>query len=280
MKRTLTISAAFLVAALSLTGCSAGALSERSEPAAGPVDGTAEFESQGDTESAPREIIVTGSLVLTVDVPADAAADAVRMAESAGGRADARNEYAPVDGDKGSASLTLRLPSTTLTSTLDKIKKLGEVESLETSSDDVTTQSRDLDSRIDALEASIGRLHELLKTARSTDDLIELESAITERQSSLDSMKNERASLTDQVKFSTIDVSFLSVADAPAETPVTFVTGLETGWASFVAFVSGVLVLLGVLLPWLVFFAIIAVVVIVVIRRRVRRSAAGPSTTD
>ena len=222
-------------------------------------------------EDAPREVIVNGSVIVTVESPADAAADAVRIAETSGGRVDARSEQAPVGDDKGSAQLTLRLPSATLTPTLEKIKKLGEVESVEIMTDDVTTESKDLDSRISALDASITRLHALLKTAKNTEDLITLETAITERQGSLESMQAQQRSLDDQVSLATIELRLISEADAPVEVPVTFWSGLVVGWDSFVGFWAGLLVVLGAALPWLVFLGLVAAAVVWFVRSRTRR---------
>jgi len=275
MRRTIIIPAALLVAALSLAGCSAGFSPAESQSSdGGTVNNGYEAAPEAGGESiVDRAVIVTGDLTLTVDAPADAAREAVRIAEASGGRVDARNEYAPADGDKGRASLTLRLPSDSLTETLDKLKKLGEVETLEMSSDDVTTEVEDLDARTSALAASISRLHALLRTAKDTGDLIELETAITERQSELESMQSQQRYLADQVSLSTISVSFISTADAPVDKPETFLSGLEAGWLAFIAFGSGVLVILGLLLPWIVFFGIIAAAVVFILRRRKRTVA-------
>ena len=73
-------------------------------------------------------------------------------------RIDARNEYAPRGGDKGSATLTLRIPSDDLTSVLDKLKALGDVQEVSLSATDVTMESQDLDARITSMRASIDRL--------------------------------------------------------------------------------------------------------------------------
>jgi len=223
-----------------------------------------------------REIITNGSVRLTVNSPAKAAVEATRIAESAGGRVDARSEEAPVDGDKGRATLTLRLPSKTLTATLEKIKKLGDVQTVDISTTDVTDQTQDLDARIDALSASIARLQGFMKSAKTVNDLITLETSITERQGNLEAMQAEQRSLEDQVSLSTIELSLGSEADAPVETPSTFWSGLVTGWESFVAFISAVLVTLGVLLPWLVFLALIGFGVLFFLRRRTRRLFGPP----
>jgi len=254
--------------------------SEADAAAGGNTDGKAGFASEA--SDADRQIVTTGYATITVDEPADAATEVATLVERAGGRIDARTEYAPVDGDRGSAELTLRLPATALTSTIESLKKLGDVQEISLSSDDVTTESQDLDARITALRESVDRLMALLATAKDTKVLIELETAISDRQGNLESMEAQQRSLADQVQMSTVSLSLVSTADAPVDSPDTFLSGLGTGWSSLVAFFSGVLVVAGVLLPWIVLVGVLALVARVVITRALRKrqaAAAAVSTT-
>ena len=275
MRRTIAVFAALLVAALSLTGCSAGGFSASEQSAGAPAAETDsnEYTSQADVELADRDVIVTGGMLVTVDSPVDATNEAIRIAESSGGRVDSREEYAATDGNNGGSTLVLRLPSKTLTATLDKLKALGEVERLDLSSTDVTAEIQDLDARISALSSAIDRLHALLAKAKSIEDLITLETEITSRQGDLESMQAQQRYYADEVSLSTITVELVSVADAPVDEPDTFLSGLGAGWGGFVVFVNGLLVLTGVLLPWLVFFAIIGGIVWFFIRRRLKARA-------
>jgi len=112
--------------------------------------------------------------------------------------------------------------------------------------------------------------------------LIELETAISDRQGNLESMEAQQRSLADQVQMSTVSLSLVSTADAPVDSPDTFLSGLGTGWSSLVAFFSGVLVVAGVLLPWIVLVGVLALVARVVITRALRKrqaAAAAVSTT-
>lgn len=296
--------AATLALLIALTGCSAGSSESAGSsdtsvgsPAlpqdaggardegesAGDLDaGGADSGSVGYEDAADRDVITTGYGTIVVDDPAAAADDAADITEKAGGRVDARSETAPQSSDasrepgaptdNGSAYLTLRIPASALTATIDDIRELGDVRELSLSSSDVTAQSRDLDARIAALDASVGRLIELLETASDTKVLIELESAISDKQGELESMQAERRALGDQVAMSTLELSLISTADAPAEEPDTFWSGLTAGWDSFTGFFAGLLVTLGVLLPWIVFLALVALIVTIIVRR-VRRQA-------
>ena len=94
-------------------------------------------------------------MTITVSHPADAADEATRIVESAGGRIDNRTEHAATDGGKGTASLTRADSVGQAHPTLDRLKTLGTVEDLAISSDDVTAQAQDLDARISALRTSV-----------------------------------------------------------------------------------------------------------------------------
>lgn len=281
MKRT-AIASLLLITSLALAGCSAASGSKDSLGAPEAPQGVTEGGSAGDNavgsepaKDGARSEIVTGYMTVTVEEPLDAASEAVRIVEGVGGRIDGRQEYAPVDGDKGSAQLTLRIPAAAVDSTIDKLKKLGEVEEISTAATDVTNQVQDIDSRVKSLQASVDRLTQLLATAGDIETLVAIESSLTQRQGELESMLAQQRSIGDQVSLATINLSLISEADAPADPPpVTFLSGLEAGWTSFVAFVSGAVVIFGVLLPWLVFLGLIAAAIILVVRWRTRVAAA------
>jgi len=297
MRRTLIGSTVLLAAALALTGCSAassggGDAGDYSVPQGAPAPGIAEGDSaggaldsdassgDGTTSTADRQVIVTGDVTITADDPIAASRDAVRIVETAGGRVDGRTEYAPANGDKGSATLQLRIPADKLTATLDKLEELGRADQVSLSTSDVTVQSQDLDARINALRASIERLNGLMAQATNIDDLITLESAISSRQAELESLESQQRYLDDQVSMSTVNLYLRSDAEAPKVAPGDFWSGLATGWGAFVAFWAGLLVVLGVLLPWIVMLAIIAALIIWIVRRRRRPAAASGGTSS
>ena len=279
MKRTAIVSL-ILLSALGLGGCSANnsGSSDMSMPSTIEEGGAVRASEDGamlDSDADTRSYVTTGYITVTAEEPIDAAGEAVRIVEGVGGRVDSRQEYAPVNGDKGSATLTLRIPATAQTATITKLRELGEVEEVSISSDDVTTVVQDLEGRITALRASVDRLLGLLATATDAETLVTIESSLSARQGELESLVAQQRNLDDQVSLSTITLTLQSVADAPAENPDTFLTGLETGWGAFVGFLSGLLVLLGVLLPWLVFLTLLLGIAFVIYRARRKRAPAG-----
>ena len=290
--RRFLVAAVLTISAIGLVGCTASGASSDSTHASdsGPANAVPRESGTGSkavgaavpSADAGRQVITTGSVSITVEKPAAAADAAVRIVERAGGRVDGRSEQAPTENGPGSAKLTVRIPSTRLTATIDALKELGTLEDIDLSSQDVTAQAQDLDARITALRASVDRLVELMSRATTTADLITIESALSDRQGNLESLESQKRSIDDQVDLSTITLQLGTAATAPKRVPATFLSGLIAGWDSFVGFLSGLLVVVGVLLPWIVFLALIALLSLIVVRRgiaRRARAASGASTT-
>jgi len=290
--RRLGVIASLIAAAAMLTGCSSGADSSYGEPGvadAGFADGGADAPAFSDEESAEgtqrstadRAVIITGTLYMTVEDPIVAADRAAGIVKNAGGRIDARSETAPDESYGGSASLTLRIPSSRLDAVVDDLRELGTVDQYSTDSYDVTTEVTDLESRISTLRASTKRIERLLAEAEDISDIITLENELARRQAELQSLEARQRGLDDQVSMSTIDLSLTTepvvVVD---DSPETFWDGLVSGWDGLVAFLSGALVILGVILPWAALGGLIFLSVTAVVRARKSRIARRTARSD
>ena len=290
------LGAALLVVALSLAGCSSagssgssgsGGTSSRSDALAPGIasDGSTGTVKVGAAPEAgkavDRSVIVTGTVTITASDPISSAAKAITIVEAAGGRIDGRTETAAANGDRGSATLVLRIPAARLSATLDALKKLGRADQVQLDSTDVTTQSQDLDARITASRATIARLLQLESTATDTTNLIAIETAIGDRQADLESMEAQQRGLADQVSMSTVTLQLRSDAAAPPIKPADFWSGLGTGWQAFAGFWAAVLVAFGVLVPWLALAGVGAAAAVLVrrdLRRRRAARADGPAS--
>ncbi|WP_418277502.1 DUF4349 domain-containing protein [Isoptericola jiangsuensis] len=232
-------------------------------------DVAAEAASAADATSVvDREIVVTGSMDLVAEDPAATAEEISRMVEQAGGRIDGLTESPGTDGEPGDASLTVRIPADRTTSAVEAMSDVATVRHVEIAKDDVTSQGQNLDARISALTTSTDRLTELLASAGSTADLLEVERELATRQAELDALSAQRDALSDQVAMSTIWIS-ITADTAPVTAPRSgFVDGLATGWSALSATVQTIVLVLGVLLPWLALAAVVLLVVRVVRRRR------------
>ncbi len=282
--------ASMIVAAGVLGGCSsssepqssatyynegdAGAQAPNVEPAAAPrFDGE---DSTGKVVS-DRAIIITGEMYMTVEDPILIADRAAGIVKNAGGRIDARSETAPDERSRGSAWLTMRIPSDKLDSVIDNLRTLGTVDQYSTNSADVTNVVTDLDAKISTLRASTARIEGLLADAKNISDIITLENELDRRQSELESLEAQQRGLADQVSMSTINLSLTTepivIVPPPDDSPDNFLSALAKGWHALVGFLSAALIVLGVLLPWLALIALVAIPAFLATRARKARAA-------
>ncbi|HLS73957.1 MAG TPA: DUF4349 domain-containing protein [Actinomycetaceae bacterium] len=238
------------------------------------ADGAA--EDADESAAGPREVITTGSLTLVVADTGAAVTQIVALVESDGGRVEGRSEYTTEDERDASAWLTVRVPADDLSATIDRLEELGQATEIDLSSDDVTLRGRDLDARITALETSTERLISLMAEADTSEALIDAEEALSRRQAELESLRSERAYLSDQVAMSTLHINLHTRHVAELEAGG-FLGGLENGWNALVTFASGLLVALGTVLPWLAVIGVPAAIVLLLVRRRRRTRPTPPS---
>ncbi|MBX9246202.1 DUF4349 domain-containing protein, partial [Actinotalea ferrariae] len=281
LMRSLAVAAVLLVA-----GCSAGggdAASERSDGGGAAPEAVEQHDLGGEggsavgDEDAEQQFITTGSVSMVVEDPAASSAEAAALVEAAGGHVQERVEQGGAEDEFASAYLVVRIPADEVTPTLDALKELGEVRDTSLQSEEVTEQVRDLDARIRALEISISRLEGLLERAGTVTEIVEAEQVLTERQSELEVLLSRQASLADDVALSTFRIDMYTAEAEPAEEPSGFWAGLVDGWNALVATLNGLLQVIGALLPWILFAALVTAVVLAVRRALKRRGATTTS---
>ncbi|MFD2467016.1 DUF4349 domain-containing protein [Amycolatopsis silviterrae] len=254
-----------------LAGCS-GNSAESARSAVAPAQQQGAVPKQDNAQApmpAPgatdRKLARSARLELTTPKTDDVVSRARAIATGAGGypgQESATDE---------SASLTLSVPAEKLDGVLDQLGGLGQVKRREISAQDVTAQVVDVDARLATQRASVDRIRALLAKAQSVSEIASVESELTSRQATLESLERQQKSLAGQVAMATVSLS-VTKQDAPAEAGG-FLSGLAGGWDAFVAFCGGLVRVLGVLLPFLVAFGIPAAALVWWFRRRRTRPA-------
>ncbi|MET1051404.1 MAG: DUF4349 domain-containing protein [Mycetocola sp.] len=276
-----------LVTCLLLAGCSSSGSQSDAPADGGSVPGQdlapQDEGAAGGDALEDRSVISSASMSLTSSTPVAAADAAVEIVLAVDGHVDSRTD-APTDGnEQESAQLVLRVPSDELDETLLELKTVGELVRSSLSQTDVTTDVADMDARIAALQTSVNRLLTLISSATSTADLIDLEAALSQRQTELDGLKAQRESLGDLVDFATVEMYISTPGEVVGAAPGDFWGGVVVGFQSLIAFVGSLLVILGVLVPWLIPVALLALLIWWLVRRRDRaapvRPAPGPPAT-
>ncbi|GLE57312.1 hypothetical protein NJBCHELONAE_26210 [Mycobacteroides chelonae] len=236
-------------------GYSATTAPTYTQPPAAPLrDSMQQAPQHGPPIDAKRDIVKTGTMTITVSSPSEAADKAAGLAESANGRVESRSEDAGSGSARAHTSIVLRIPAAKLDGVLRELKELGKVKSADTKSDDVTAQRVDLDARIAALQTSVDRLLVIMRDSKDTEALIQAETELSKRQADLDSLRAQRNQLGEQVAYSSVTVTFLAEEVGLPPTPPKyqgFFGQIERGWDGLVSAGNSVLLLFGLLLPWL-----------------------------
>ena len=259
-------------------------------PAGGAVD-TVEPETTTDavsgaaTESAVREIIASATATVRVDDIAGAVNAVSALAvqhhgyvESTDISAAARTTDASDPSQNGEYGwVSIRVPSADLTTVIQELADTGTVIASSTSQQDVTSAAIDLRARVDATQASVDRLTELMSQSGSVSELIDAEVELTDRQAQLESYTQQLAALEDQVAMSSLQVQLTKQATASSAEPDGFADGLLAGWNGLIVSLNALVIAVGFMLPWLVVVGgVVLAIWLVRRRRRIRRAAENP----
>lgn len=283
------LAALLLASSLALAGCSGGA-SEKSSSAsdaggdakaAAPdtarQEGAAGSGNARNTKAVPKltasSIIRTASLSVRVkDVP-KALDEARTTTENAGGFVG--NESTTRDGQGHERTqVVLRVPSDKYDEVLADLEGAGKLLQRTAKAQDVTDQVVDVESRIASQRASVARVRELMDRATKLSDVVELEGELSTRESDLEALLAQQASLKDRTSLATITLSLSQtpVAKAAAKDDGPgFVDAVAGGWHVFVTMMRWIALSLGAVLP----FAAVAALALFVWLRLVRPRRAG-----
>lgn len=281
-------------ACLLITGCGAGTEADRSTDSAEADHGAAapqataehgqegaaedsgsgsQAESAADTEPA---VITNASAAVEVDDPEAAVQEVLDHTSSYDGHVEHRRQSTDEAGNPQRAALTLRLPADHLPKLLEDLTEVGDVSEISESARDVSGTVRDLDARIEALQVSVDRLVEILSEVESAEELLQVETTLSERQADLEALEARRNDLSDQIAMSTLEVQLSTEPITEVEADG-FLGGLRSGFDSVVSVANVLMVAAGAALPWLAVAAVPGVVAVLLIRRRrqaIRRGAA------
>ncbi len=285
--RRLAPLAALALACVLLAGCSATETSvgdRGSDNGGEPGQPLAPVEEDGGGASGgldrDRQVISTASLSLSSNDPVDAADRAVQIVLDVDGLVDSRTDT-PTDDHQGEYSqLVLRVPADDLDETMVELKTVGDLIRSSLNQTDVTTEVITIDARITALETSVDRLLSLMSQATTTADLITIESALSQRQTELDGLVAQRDALGDLVDYATVDMYITTPGEVAGAAPGDFWGGVVVGFQALVAFFGGLLVVLGVLLPWFILLGLLTLLVVWLVRRKKRAPQDSPDEGD
>lgn len=168
------------------------------------------------------------------------------------------------------ASMTVRIPAEKLDDFLSQVAESSNVISRNDSVTDVTLQYVDMESRKKTLLAEQDRLLELMEKVETIEDMIALESRLSEVRYQIESMESQLRTYDNQISYSTV---YLNIDEVTKLTPVKeqntwekistgfaeSLYGVGTGFLNFV-------IRLIINLPYLVVWAVVILILVLVIK--------------
>lgn len=258
------------------------AMAESEEEDAAPADwgNGEEGRVSPQTEFSPDRLVIrTATITLAVENTIEATTSVRNIAATKGGFVFSSTTY--VDHGHNYAQLTIRIPSDRFDDTVSELRSAGWVDEVireESGSQDVSGEFVDNESRLAALEETQRRYMELLSEASTIDEILRLESELTNIRTQIESIRGRQNYLSEMTSFSTISVNLRPSDDSATPEPDddNSLWGIiESAWDRSTGALAGVAEAIMVIAIFAAFFAPIGFLVWLVyrfIRRRLRRA--------
>lgn len=169
------------------------------------------------------------------------------------------------------ASYTIRIPSDQLDQFVDIVGELGNVTQKNESVEDVTLQYVDVESRKKALETEQERLLELLSQAENMEDLLAIESKLSDVRYELENYGSQLRMLDNQIDYSTVNVDVDEVERVTDTGEKSFFGEIKERFGDSLYTVGrdmrGFVILVLGSLPILIVWAVIIIVVVLAVKK-------------
>ena len=171
--------------------------------------------------------------------------------------------------------LTIRIPEAELDGLMKKIGENATVTYENIRANDVTDSYNDSERQIEVLETEQQRLLELLKKAKSLDDILEIESRLTQIRYELSSYEQQIEEYDDSVSYSTLSLNVSEVERETVAKDDSFFTKVSEGFMTSISDIGHGFTDIAVgflsITPYLVLIAIILLVAYFVIKAIIKR---------
>ena len=228
-----------------------------------------------------RKMIHRAELELETTDFDQAVADLADLTERMGGYYES-STVADRGSDYRWANYTIRVPADQYSAFLDQAGTLCHETWRNTTQDDVSEAYYDVQGRLTTQRVKLERLQALLEQAENIEDIITIESAISETQESIDRLSGSLQHYDSMVDYATVYITLNEVYQLSTvqQTPAGFAQRLGNafagGWRGFLTGMESLVVALAYGWMWIL---LLAVIVAAVIRLGRRRSLKLPGRT-
>ena len=247
----------------------------------------------GGSESALRaqdgqKIVYTASLSMQTLEYEKSVASIRRKIKEKGGFTESESEYdkdydwyssSSSSRSTRSISMTVRIPSESFEAFLDSLGGDGKIMSRSVEAQNISQTYANKESYKKALEKEQERLLAMMDKAETIDEMIAVESRLSEVERQLNSYKTDLSAMDKDVQFSTIFIDLQEVKRYSEEVPtVTFREKIKYAYddaiGDFKDFCEGVVLFVVRNFPFLIIFAILVVLFVRYLGRRRARKVA------
>ncbi len=184
-----------------------------------------------------------------------------------------------------SASLTVRIPAQQLDGFVEHVTENANITSSNETADDITLSYVATQSRITALETEHARLLELLAKAETMEDLLKIESRLTDVRTELEEVTSQLRLYDNLVDYATVYLNISEVKEyTVTEEPETVWDRIGTGFMQSLenlgTFFTELFVFIVVALPYLIPIGIILTVGILLALKRKKKQKDTPTEKE
>lgn len=175
------------------------------------------------------------------------------------------------------ASYKVRLPQDKMVEFMSQVGDLCQVLYSSTDVEDISFKYYDTKGRLETKQIKLERLNNLLSQATTMEDIITIETAISDTEYEIDELSGTMRQYDSMVDFATVYVNISEVIELSEieEVPVGFgervSAAFGNGFEDFVEFAENLVVGLVYNIFWLIILGIIIVIMVVVIRFIIKR---------
>ena len=184
-----------------------GSLFRKAEPMMrNAAESSGQLENTVEQSVTQRKLIKNGSMTLVVDNLEQSRSKVLMLIEKHGGYC-ANEQYSSWE-HSSSYNLTVRVPCDNFDGFVADVEAgKGKIESKSMYINDVTAEYIDLETRLDTKRSYLARYKELLKSAKSVQEIVSIEDKIRSLEEEIDSTVGQLKYLSNQVDYSTLHLN-------------------------------------------------------------------------